>query len=592
MATPEAKPSTESRRTQYEKLRAALDQERSPFIVDWTDINDYILPGRGRFYTTETNRRRDRKRIIDSTGQLAANTLSAGFMAHMTSPSREWKELTIPDDPDLAKWGPVKEWLYNLNGDMSDIHRSCGLYKTFPTFYLDFGGFGTSAFFAEEDMTGGRVLRTHPFAPGSYWVANDENGRVCVFMRAFTMTVRQIVAKFARKGADGSIDWSNISTTVQSAYMAGNYESKIEVVHIVHPNPDYNPLLLLSRYKKYLSCYYESGTVRNSSQGNYMAGKNDDLFLSEKGYDFFPVLVGRWAVTDGDSYATDCPGMMALGDVKSLQTREKMIARGEEKGINPAMIAGPALKTTKASTLPGDITYDPNPVDKGFRKAHDMEFHLEFSEQKQEAVRSRINEAFYKNLFLSVTMDKRNERGTAYEWSLRKQEEFAVLGPVVEGISSDVLDPLVDITFALMLQQRRVPPPPQELMGKKLGVRYISSMAQAQKATGLGGVERFLSIAGAIGTQIRDPAFVTDKVDIDMTLDYVGEMTGAPAGMVRDEKRTQERRDARMQAQAAAQQVEQAKAEAQAAQSLAQAKTEEPNALSGLMSAARAAQEQ
>jgi hypothetical protein len=100
-------------------------------------------------------------------------------------------------------------------------------------------------------------------------------------------------------------------------------------------------------------------------------------------------------------------------------------------------------------------------------------------------VRAIINEAFYKNLFLSVSSDQRNERGTAYEWSLRKQEEFAVLGPVVENFSFDVLDPFVDISFALMIQQKRVPPPPRELQGRMLGVRYVSSMAQAQKATGL-----------------------------------------------------------------------------------------------------------
>jgi hypothetical protein len=93
---------------------------------------------------------------------MAARTLASGFMAHMTSPAREWKELTIPEDPDLAKWGPAKEWLERVRKDMSDIHRGCGVYKTFPTFYKDAGGFGTGAFMVQEDLTAGASCARTP----------------------------------------------------------------------------------------------------------------------------------------------------------------------------------------------------------------------------------------------------------------------------------------------------------------------------------------------------------------------------------------------------------------------------------------------
>ncbi len=578
----------ESKRTRHERLRAQLDSIRAPRVIEWRDVNDYILPGRGRFQGSDINQRISRRKIIDPTGTMAARTLSAGFMAHMTSPAREWKELTIPEDPDLAKWGPAKEWLERVRKDMADIHRACGLYKTLPTFYEDAGGFGTGAFMVQEDLTRGRVMKTHPFAVGSYYLFNDPDGRVCGFLRVFQMSVRQVVARFGRRGFNGQPDWSNISSYVQSAWAKGDYENLVEVVHIIHPNPDFNPRLALAKYKKYADCYYETGAVSGSTQGNYMmtAGE-DDRYLQESGHDFFPILAGRWAITDGDAYGTDCPGLTGIGAIKALQVREKMIARGEEKGINPAMIAHPALRTTKASTLPGDITYDPSPEGKGFRKAHDIEFDLQFSEQKQQQVRAIINEAFYKNLFLSVSSDTRNDRGTAYEWGLRKQEEFAVLGPVVENFSFDVLDPLVDISFALMIQQKRVPPPPRELQGRMLGVRYVSSMAQAQKATGLNGIERFLGIAGAIAKTTGDVRFITSKVNLDNTLEEVGDMTGVPAKMIRDEEETQAIRQADAEAQQRAMQAEQAANEAKAAKDLSAAKTGDDSALTQVISAAQ-----
>jgi hypothetical protein len=46
-------------------------------------------------------------------------------------------------------------------------------------------------------------------------------------------------------GFNGQPDWSNISSYVQTAWGKGNYENLIEVVHIIHPNPDYNPRLML-----------------------------------------------------------------------------------------------------------------------------------------------------------------------------------------------------------------------------------------------------------------------------------------------------------------------------------------------------------
>lgn len=584
-------PKTPNKRQLFAALRSQLDVEHASFLSHWRDLNDYILPRRGRFYVSDVNKgdRRNTK-IIDSTATLAARTLKSGMMAGMTSPAREWKEL-ITQDPDLNKWGPAKAWLSTVNQSMSRMFLRSGLYNSLPIVYGDEGVFATAAMMVEEDFNG-RVMRTTPFAVGSYRAGTDETGKVCVFLREFQMTVRQIINKFGRRRANGEPDWSNISDTVKAKWDAGNYEHWIEVCHIIMPNTAYRPDRILARDKRYLSYYYETGNMGGSSQGNYIRSLEENRFLRESGYDYFPVLLARWEVADGDVYGTDCPGMTCLGDIKGLQAGEKRIARADEKKLNPPMVAPAHLSnaTTKLSILPGDVSYvDEREGMKGFRAAHEVNFDTSHAEEKQMQTRSRIKRAFFEDVFLMLLSDERSERATATEIAAKKQEQLVALGPALEQQNMDVLDPLIDIAFDLMTRQNMIPPPPRELAGVPRAARYISIMAQAQKTLGLGGIERFLGVVGGILNTTKSVQ-VLDKVDLDKTVDEVGEACGVPAGMVRSDDDAEVIREEREKAQQAAQAAEQIKVGAETAKSLSQARTDQPSALSELMQAAQAGQ--
>ena len=77
-----------TKRQRYAMVKAALDQERNNWIAQWRDLNDFILPNRGRFLVTDSTRgKRQNQRIIDSTATFAAGVLSAGMMSGMTT---EW----------------------------------------------------------------------------------------------------------------------------------------------------------------------------------------------------------------------------------------------------------------------------------------------------------------------------------------------------------------------------------------------------------------------------------------------------------------------------------------------------------------------
>lgn len=565
----------QTKRDRYNLTKSQLDLEKATFLSTWRDIGDFLLPRRPRFTLTDVNRgERRNNRIINSTGTQALRTLRAGMMSGVTSPARPWFRLTTAD-PDLAENGPVKDWLSNVTDRMATVFLRSNLYKVLPTVYGDLGGFATGAMAVEEDLE--RVVRFYPLPIGSYSVATNDKLRVDVITRDFRMTVRQLLQRFGnRNDKTGQYDLSNFSMTVKDLYAKNQLDSWIDVTHICQPNPDYDPNRLQSKFKKYESCYYEKNT-------------KEEVYLRESGYDYFPILVPRWETTGEDSWGTDCPGITALGDIKQLQICEKRGAQAIEKMVNPPMIAPPELRNQRSSILPGDITYLAEREGmKGFRPAHDVNLRLDGLQAMMKDLEVRIKGAFYEDLFLMLAESDRRQI-TAREIDERREEKLLALGPVLEQLNEDMLDPLIDITFQLMIQQQKLPPPPEDLHGQDLKVEYVSTMAQAQKLIGIASTERFAGFIGQIFQQTQD-ATVFDKVNIDHLVDVYGEQTSVAPGIVRSDDEAQGIRQQRAKAQQQQQQMAQVQQAADTAKSLSQADTSKDNALTRMINDAHAGQ--
>lgn len=561
-----------SRRRNLDSLRAQMLGERSSFLTHWRDLGDYILPRRPRFTVSDVNRgdRRNQK-IIDSTATLASRTQRSGMMSGITSPARPWFRLTTLD-PDMTDYSPVKQWLHVVTQRMSTVFLRSNLYNVLPICYGDIGTFATSAIGVEEDFD--TVIRCYPFPVGSYCIANNYKMQVNVFQRDFRVTARQLVEKWGKLNPKtGAADWTNISSNVRNMWDKGNYEEWVDICHFIQPNSEFDSRRGESKFKKFSSVYYESGSSgKNSSTYTDMV----DTFLSDSGYDNFPVLAPRWEVNGEDVYGTSCPGMEALGDIRALQVMQKRKAQAVEKIVNPPMVAPTGMRTVKASILPGDITYaDEQDGRKGFRPAHEVNFRVNELAEDIRETQQRISRAFYEDLFLMLSQSDRRQI-TAREIEERHEEKLLALGPVLEQLNQDLLNPLIDITFDVMTRQGLIPPAPEELQGSPLKVEYISIMAQAQKLVGISGVERF---AGFV-TQVAavDPEAM-DKVNRDNLIDTYADMTSIPPGIVRTDDEANEIRSGRNKAMAAQQAAVSAKDASTAAKNLSQTDMTGDNAL-------------
>lgn len=563
----------ETKRDRLISLKGQLKKEASSWQDLWRELDEYIIPGRARFDTSDRNRgEKRRQKIINSSGSMAHRTLKSGMHAGITSPARPWFKLETPD-PELNQYGPVKQWLDEVGERMRRMFLRSNLYNSLPVIYGDVGGFGVGAMALLSDDQDMMRTYTHPL--GSYYLATDGRQRVDTFVREFKLTVRQVVDRFGRYDQHtGQARWDNISSRVKGLYDQGNYNALVDVLHVVSPNPDFNPKFMASKYKRFQSCYLE-------------IGQNDKQFLRESGFDEFPFVCPRWEATGEDVYGTDCPGMIALGDIKSLQLEEKRKAQAIDKMSDPPMTGPAALENAKVSTIPGHITYvNTREGMQGLRPVYQVDPRISELGEDIHAHERRISRAFFEDLFLMLAQSDRREI-TAREVSERHEEKLLMLGPVLERLNDEMLDPLIDRAFNIMMNRNgpdgpMIPPPPQELQGMDLRVEYISIMAQAQKLVGTASIERFFGFVGNAASVNQE---VLDNVDFDEATAMYHEMTGVPASILRSKESVQELRAQRAEAQRAQQQAEAAAQAAQGAKTLSETPTDGDTALTALMRA-------
>ena len=554
-------------RMRYEIARNSMWSARTQHDAHFRELADFISPRRARFTLTDRNRgdRRNQK-IIDSTATFAKRTLQSGMHSGMTSPARPWMKLLTPD-PDLNEYGAVKQWLHVVTQRMLTMFAQSNLYNTLPMQYGDMATFSTAATAVMEDDVD--LFRCYGYPIGSYAIATNRRGLVDQWVYESQRTVLEIVDEFLVDRKTNRIDWSKASVALRNQWDRANYNEMVDVCWMVTPNVNRERgALEAERFMPYQSVHIEKGQ------------ENEETFLKRSGFNEFPIMVSRWDVTADDWWGTECPAMVALGDIKQLQTGEKRGAQAIEKMLNPPMQGPSALRNQKASLLPGDITYmDLREGQKGLHPVHEMNFAIDKHEMKQQGVRGRVKTAFYEDLFLMLAYSDA-KRGvqppTATEIAERHEEKLIALGPVLERTNDELLDPLVDRVFAMGERAGLFPEPPPELRGMKLRVEYTSIMAQAQKLVGVVAHERFLQTASML---MQGFPQVRHKVNVFQAIDDSADMLGVNPNLVVPDDEARSAADRESKAIAAQQTAMAAKDMSGAAANLSKASLEDDSAL-------------
>lgn len=517
-----------NRRQRLLARKNALWTERSSWVTHWREISEYQQPRAGRFVVTDRNKGDKRaNHILDNTAMFSARTLASGLMSGVTSPARPWFRLEIRDK-DLMESGPVKTWLHETATLLRAIFASSNTYRSLHTVYEELGLFGTAATIVLPNFN--NVIHHYPMTVGEYALATNAEGEVDTLCREFQMTVAQMVSQFGK---------DNCSQTVRDMFNKGQYDAWVDVMHLVEPRKDRDTTKRDGRNMRFASCYVEPGK------------DNSDQFLSESGFNNFPVLAPRWVVTGNDVYGTS-PGMECLGDVKQLQHQQLRKGQAIDYQVNPPLQVPTKYKEAAKARLPGGVFYvDSMGQGQGVRSAFDVNLNLQHLMLDIQDVRERIRSAYYADLFLMLANDNRSGI-TATEVAERHEEKLLMLGPVLERLHNELLSPLIDMAFDYAARAGILPEAPPELEGLDLNVEFISVLAQAQRAVATQGMDRLL---GTVSQMAAVKPEVLDKLNFDQIVDDYGNAYGVNPKIIvpdADAAALRQQRAAAMQAQQAA----------------------------------------
>jgi hypothetical protein len=568
----------ESKRQEQDAVIADLKLARQPHEDLWRDIDDHISPGGLRLTLSDTAKgTRDDAKIINGTADKCFETFQNGMIAYGTNPSEPWVEIG-PEDPDLAKYGPVANFCEDVAKDQLAIIEDAGVYEDFKAVFGNGGKFGNGLMWMEERLDG-RVIHTQSMAPGQWWIGKDEYGDPNVFYREIRMTVRQAVQKFG--GDPRKPDWEKFSTTVKREWDAHRYGTAVDVGHLVMPNDEWDPRHVDAKDKRFKSCYFEIGTQDHRDRSKY---------LRESGYDLFPALFFPWEILGDDVYGMNSPGMVSLADVKELQHWALKTAETVDKMVNPPLMGSAAMRVKQIGYFPGAFTplTDQDLQRGGLRPLHEigaMGKVLEAND-RETRIEMRIKDAWHMNAFrfLDAVEDKQR---TATEWAYRQQQSMLELVGAMNRINRGILNPFTERLFKYQIDQGRVGGPfgiqiPEELDGQKLKIRYVSRMAQAMRSVNIAGIDRMLETAVLIS---KENPGVWNTINVYEAMYAKAKAMDVPARVMRSAEEVQEIEAAQAKAQAQQAQAEQIQSMTQSAKNLAQAPTDEKNALTDVVGA-------
>ena len=506
-----------SQTTDYLRLYDELKNERASWTAVWKELSSYLAPTRGFFdgQTPNQGRRIDHKTLLDSDPCLAVEVLCAGMMSGLTSPSRSWFDLTLAPE-ELMKLPGAREWVLEVKKRLEDVFAKSNVYSVLHGFYQEISVFGTAAFLVEEDPQKG--IRCRPFTIGEYALGTDAAGRVNRFGREFFMTAEQMQTTFGKNA---------LPPAVRRECEENRTFRWHKIIHLILSNPTHDPSKQDNANMPYSSVYLT----------------DNGHLLRQSGYREFPVIAARWEVRNAADVYGRGPGWKCLGDVKMLQKMQKTKLVALDKSTHPPMMVSANVQG-EVNLLPGGITRYNGTTDAAVKPAYQVQPDLKSLEASIQSVRDTIRAQFFADVFLMLSTQNYSNM-TAAEVAERHQEKLLVLGPVLERLKNELLDPLIDRAFHILFRQGLLPAPPQSIEGMEMKVEYVSMIAQAQKAAGLAALVQGLNYAASLASARPE---VLDRVDYDRALEEGLNTLGVAPALLRSEQETRQIRLQRRQA--------------------------------------------
>ena len=299
-------------------------------------------------------------------------------------------------------------------------------------------------------------------------------------------------------------------------------------------------------------------------------------FLRVAGFEEFPIMSPRWDTVAGDTYGRGL-GREILPDTKMLYKMTKDYLLALDAKNNPTLVAPAGMKREFITTIPGGINYDSSAANQGLRPLHQNAIDLRDLAGQIGATQAAIQQGLFNQLFLMLANINDSTQRTATEIAARQEEKIVMLGPVLENLHTEFLDPVIKRTFNILSRTEQLPPPPEDI--GDLEIEYVSILAQAQKSLGVVPLEQTVAFAGNLAGVKPD---ILDNIDFDQVMQHYGDFVGVPPDSMNPPEEVVQTRQARQQQEQMAQAAQMAESAAGSAKLLSEADLGGNNALAAL----------
>lgn len=508
---------------QIVKEYQSLSSNRFNFESQWQEIAERIVPLHSRNFSAgnpkQTQGEKRTEFIFDSTAATALSRFSSILDSLLTPRNQTWHRI-MASEPALNKSREVRLWFEEAN-------RLLFKYRYAPRAnfasqnqqnFKSLGAYGTGCMFVDE-FTNEPGLRYKNVHLSQVFFAENHQGLIDKVLRYFPMSVRQAYQK-----------WGDKIPAQMKDKLKTAPEAEFFFIHCVKPREDMDP------FRK---------DYRGMPFSSYYIAVQDEVLLSEGGFQSFPYAISRYELSDNEVYGRS-PAMEVLPSVKTLNEQKKTLLKQGHRSVDPVLLTHDDGILSNFSLKPGAINSGGVTAD-GRPLVHALPVgNIQIGEKMLDDERKVINDAFLINIFQILT---ETPTMTATEVLERTREKGILLAPTVGRQQSEYLGPMIERELDLLSRQGILPPMPPELLEAKgeYRIEYDSPLSRAQRSEEASGVMRTVESAMQVAAQTMNPE-VLDHFNWDAIVPALADIQGVPESWLNGPDRIQQLRQGRAQA--------------------------------------------
>ena len=402
------------------------------------------------FDSKAKSRTRRTMKVYDPIAFKGLEIWTNGIMGHYMPKGINWFAEQMADK-ELRDSKTVTKWLQDTDEHLRYVLNQSNYYDQKKITISDSASSGDSFMFIDQDRDSSKLLCLVPH-PREFWISYDYWGRVRHIHYKFTKTLRDVQEEFGEKAL----------SLVQKETLKTSPDQKLEVIHAVYKNKDYNPL---------------AAGVVNMPWQHYYVNVSDKILMRQTGTITINPIPWSLNRPSHESYGMGIVAQILI-EILTCQYMSKDILTASQLAARPPMLVPSALKH-KADFGAGGKTFVNDKEMLGLKmgdlvaRTIDLDNHLRWQ--------NMVDARFGVPLFLGLNMDSTSK--TFGEARLRQAERAIMMAPYL-GFLGTITDMEFDRIYSLEREANRAPEIPDEVMeaqNQVVDIDYIGPLNQLLK---------------------------------------------------------------------------------------------------------------